>query len=483
MEKIKKMFKSVSSKNGTYSVGLTVLVLVIAVLVNLVAGQLPESMRNIDISDNGIYEISEVSEEILDELDKEVKLTVVADLDSVDQRIETFVKKYAALSKKIDLEWIDSVQHPSALQKYNTEGDIINVECEETGKSTQIAFDDIIKYDEYTYYMSGQLSETEFDGEGQLTSAIGYVTSTETKKIYRTSGHGEATFSTSVNELFSKNNLETSEINLSMNAQIPEDCDLLFLYAPSSDITDAEKTLIEDYLADGGNVYLILGTDEVDLPNLEAIMADYGLGRADGYIADMQRCYQNNYYAIFPQLTLTGDLGQGIKNEMVLLLNSHGLEKLDTEDDALTVSTFMETSTQSYAVREDGETEGQYILGAVAKKTCDTGDEDTNEDEEDAGSGDTEESEVSRLTVVASDSLISADITDQLTTLDNLTLFVNSVMNNFDDVENVAIEAKSLSVEQNTPVHAGTISLIIIFVIPIAILVIGFVTWMRRRKS
>ena len=277
MEKIKKMFKSVSSKNGTYSVGLTVLVLVIAVLVNLVAGQLPESMRNIDISDNGIYEISEVSEEILDELDKEVKLTVVADLDSVDQRIETFVKKYAALSKKIDLEWIDSVQHPSALQKYNTEGDIINVECEETGKSTQIAFDDIIKYDEYTYYMSGQLSETEFDGEGQLTSAIGYVTSTETKKIYRTSGHGEATFSTSVNELFSKNNLETSEINLSMNAQIPEDCDLLFLYAPSSDITDDEKTLIEDYLADGGNVYLILGTDEVDLPNLEAIMEDYGL--------------------------------------------------------------------------------------------------------------------------------------------------------------------------------------------------------------
>ena len=95
----------------------------------------------------------------------------------------------------------------------------------------------------------------------------------------------------------------------------------------------------------------------------------------------------------------------------------------------------------------------------------------------------TEESEVSRLTVVASDSLISSDITDQLTTLDNLTLFVNSVMNNFDDVENVAIEAKSLSVEQNTTVHAGTISLIIIFVIPIAILVIGFVTWMRRRKS
>lgn len=483
MEKIKKMFRSVSSKNGTYSIGLTALVLVAAVLVNLVAGQLPESIRNIDISDNRLYEISDVSEEILDKLDKEVKMTVIAELDSVDQRIETFVKKYAALSDKIDLEWIDSVQHPSALQEYDTDGDIINVECEETGKSTQISFDDIIQYDEYSYYMTGQMSETEFDGEGQLTSAVGYVTSTETKKIYRTSGHGEGTFSTSVSELFSKNNLETAEINLSMNAEIPDDCDLLFLYAPSSDITDDEKTLIEDYLAGGGKVYLLLGEAEVDMPNLDAIMADYGLKRADGYIADMQRCYQGNYYAIFPQLTLSGKIAQGIKNEMVLLLNSHGLEEVDTDDDALTVSTFMQTSAQSYAVREDGENEGQYILGAVSSKVCDTEQADTEESDEENDAEASEASEKAQLTVVASDSLISADITDQLTTLDNLTLFVNSVMNNFDDVENVAIEAKSLSVEQNTPVHAGAISLVIIFVIPLAVLVIGFVAWMRRRKA
>ena len=50
MEKIKKMFSSKSSRNGTYSVGLAVIVIAIAIVINLVAGQLPEKVRNIDIS-------------------------------------------------------------------------------------------------------------------------------------------------------------------------------------------------------------------------------------------------------------------------------------------------------------------------------------------------------------------------------------------------------------------------------------------------
>ena len=41
MEKIKKMFSSKSSRNGTYSVGLAVIVIAIAIVINLVAGQLP----------------------------------------------------------------------------------------------------------------------------------------------------------------------------------------------------------------------------------------------------------------------------------------------------------------------------------------------------------------------------------------------------------------------------------------------------------
>ena len=96
MEKIKKMFSSKSSRNGTYSVGLAVIVIAIAIVINLVAGQLPEKVRNIDISSNNLYDISSVSTKMLKKLDKKVDLKVITEQDSVDTRIKTFVKKYAA---------------------------------------------------------------------------------------------------------------------------------------------------------------------------------------------------------------------------------------------------------------------------------------------------------------------------------------------------------------------------------------------------
>ena len=59
-----------------------------------------------------------------------------------------------------------------------------------------ISFYDIILYDYSSYYTTGSVSESEFDAEGQLTSAVNYVSSEDSAIIYRTSGHGETTFST-----------------------------------------------------------------------------------------------------------------------------------------------------------------------------------------------------------------------------------------------------------------------------------------------
>ena len=60
---------------------------------------------------------------------------------------------------------------------------------------------------------------------------------------------------------------------------------------------------------------------------------------------------------------------------------------------------------------------------------------------------------------------------------------MNTISANFDDVQNVAIEAKSLQVTYNTMQHAGVISLFLIIGIPLIILVFGFVQWWKRRKA
>ena len=459
MKKVKEMFQSKNSRNGVYSAGLVGIVIAIVVVINLIAGQMPDSLKNIDLSDTHIYEISDTSVDMLKDLDKDIKVQVITELDSMDSRIETFVKKYASLSNHIEVEWTDSVQHPAVLQEYDTDGDIIVVSCEETGKTTTIAFSDIIQYDYSSYYTTGQMTESAFDGEGQLTSAVNYVASETESMIYRTSGQGEDTISSSISELLTKNNISTKELNLSMNPEIPEDCQLLLLNAPTSDITDDELNLISDYMENGGKVYLILGDTTKETPNLDSLMASYGLEKVDGYIADMERCYQGNYYAIFPVLSLSGDLGNGIDNKMVLMLNSLGLQKVDTEDDSVTVNAFMNSSANSYAITEDSEEKGSYILGAVATK------------------------DESKLTVLASGSIIDSQITGAFTNLDNLTLFMNTVTANFDNVDNLAIESKSLQTTYNTPLHTGSISMVTILIVPLGILLLGFVVWMRRRKA
>lgn len=58
-DRIKRLFHSAASRNGSYSIGAIVLVIVIVIVVNLIAGQLPEKVKRIDISDNRIYEISD----------------------------------------------------------------------------------------------------------------------------------------------------------------------------------------------------------------------------------------------------------------------------------------------------------------------------------------------------------------------------------------------------------------------------------------
>lgn len=88
-----------------------------------------------------------------------------------------------------------------------------------------------------------------------------------------------------------------------------------------------------------------------------------------------------------------------------------------------------------------------------------------------------------RLTVISSESMINSQITDTYTTLENLDLFMNAVTANFDKTKNIAIKAKSLEVSNNTMQHAGIISILTIFGIPLVILIYGFMRFGGREEK
>lgn len=459
MKKIKEMFGSAQSRYGTYSTLLIVVVIAIVIMINMVAGQFPESWRKIDLSNNNLYEITDQSRALLKSLDKEVELHVLADKDATDERIKIFIEKYDNLSSKVSVKWTDPILHPAVLTEYDASSNTIIVSCEETGKQTKILFEDIIIYDEYSYYYYGTYEETSFDAEGQFTSAVNYVTSENTQKIYLTTGHGEADLSSAISELIAKANFTTESSNTLMISEIPEDCDLLMLNGPTTDLTEDEKAMISEYMQNGGDVMLILAITDKDTPNLDALALEYGFQMVDGYIADTERCYRQNPYYIFPELSVSGDMAEGLESDMVLLVQSRGMKTVDPARDTITVETFMSTSSNGYAVTETSQEQGVYVLGAVATE------------------------EESQFTIVSSDSMISETITESFSNLDNNTLFMNTITENFDDVQNIAIEAKDLGITYNTMQYTGIFTLITVLGVPVAILTYGFMKWLKRRKA
>ena len=319
---------------------------------------------------------------------------------------------------------------------------------------------------------------------------MNYVTNEADHTIYQTTGHGESTLSTTITDLMEKNSYTLSEVNLLMSTSIPEDCDLLLMYAPTTDLSEDEAQMLRDYLAGGGKAMILFGdTSSADLPNLAGVLSEYGIEAADGYIADPTRCYQGNYYYIFPELSVSGELADNISSEMVLLTNAHGMNLSDPERDTISTTSFMSSSDQAYAVTEETQQQGSYALGAVATETIEsTDEEDTSESAESDSAAADDESDgedtlESRLTVISAGSLIDQSITDTFQQLENTQLFMNAVTANFEGVQNLSIEAKSLGTEYNTIQHTGVLSLLVIFGIPAVILIGGFVVWFRRRRA
>lgn len=441
-------------RKGSYSTVIMVVIIAIVIAANVMFSKLPTAARNIDVSSNDLYSIGDTTHSVLDGLKNDVEIVVIKDKESTDKRISTLLAKYADYSDHIKVTYKDPVLYPSVLTTYDTEENNIVIKCDATDKTTKVAFSDII-VTSTSYY--GSTYETSFDGEGQLTKAIDYVSNENNKLIYTISGHGESDLGKNISGLISKSNFNVKSVNLLVDNGIPDDCDMLICNQPTKDLADDELKLLREYMENGGKMTVVLADTTTKTPNFDALMADYGISKVNGYIADTERYYGQNVYQIFPNYS-SGDItGKFGPEEYTLLFGSLGLKVEKT--DGVTVDEFLTTSDKGAAVvGENDYTEGKYTLAAAATK------------------------DESRFTVFGSASIIDDDFTSYYKNLMDLQVFMNSITANFDDVSNISIDSISLQTTYNTIANGSGIGAIFIGIIPVALLILGFLRWFGRRK-
>ena len=457
-------------KKGSYMALFTIVVIAAIIIANLIIGKIPAKYRKWDLSTNQILTLGDTTKDILSKLDKDVTIHIIASPDSVDERIRSFVSLYADQSPRIRVVEDDPVLHPDVLTTLDAQQGQVLVVCEETGKKTAVSFNDIIQIDLMAYYQYQQIKETAFDGEGQITSAVSYVTNDNETAVYTLTGHQESALSATVKDALEKSGMILSDLNLMTDSTIPQDCGLLIINNPQTDISQDETTALTDYLKNGGHLLLLSGVTQNRLANLSGLCSQYGMDIKNGFVADSapRHFYNNNPFYVIPEYDFSSGLLSGVDSKQAALaIQPSGMTIQEDLRDGLTVTPFLTTSDSGILVdpATQEKTEGTYVLAAAAVETV-------NE----------EENTASVFTVIAAPELISDDILTSFPNITNLTIFMNAVSYKMPGVTTLSIPSKSLDITYNMITSGGLWSALFIIVIPVVFLITGFVVWMKRRK-
>ncbi len=458
-------------RGGAYSIAISAVVLALVVVLNVFVGALPTTLTKYDISAAKLYSITSNTKVVVNALQQDVTIYWIVQAGEEDEIIENLLGKYESLSDHIEVVKRNPDVYPTFAQQYTDEDVPNNSLVVESGeRSRYISYNDIYlsEADMYSYTYT-----TSFDGEGAITSAIDYVVTEDLPQLYVLEGHGEAELPATFADQLEKENYEQNTFSLLTEDAVPEEADCVLIYAPESDISEEEKTMLADYVAGGGKLLVSAGpTEDGTLTNLYSLLADYGVSTVDGIVVDNDR----EHYAFGAPYVLLPDLAESdITNSLIeenyyaLMPIAQGLTVGETSD--ATVTALMTTSDSAFSKaagyslstyeKEDGDTDGPFSVAVSIEA---------------AGGG---------QIVWFSSSVFLEDMYNAYSSGANVDLAMNALSSLVGEREAIAIRSKSLNYNYLTisDSTSSVLKTLLIGVFPIAYLAVGIVVVIQKRRK
>lgn len=463
---------------GVFHTGFVAAAVAVSVVLNLAVQELPATITSIDATSTKMYSLTDDTKDYLKNLEEDVTIYVLAAEGSSDTTLDETLERYEGLSDHITVEYKNPSKYPTFYQQYTDSSPTSNsmiVVSEE--RSRVVDYSDIYEYSyDYTTYSS---TVDGYDAEGQLTSAIQYVTmdSSELPVIYEIQGHGETSISGGFTEVVEKANITLSDLTLLEVDEVPDDAAAIIINAPTSDLSadDTEKVL--SYLQAGGKAILICNFQYQDLENFNSIMSTYGVSSVEGVVMEGNSSYyyQGIPYYLLPDVAST-DYTSSVSSSYIFAPYSVGLTYgedtddttytalLSTTEDAISKVDLENFTTYDY---EEGDINGPFDIAVAVEQTVDD-DNTTN------------------LVIVGSLQLFN-DSADEVVSGNNASMFKDIISTLIGDSELstsvIAAKEYSLSMITVTTAAAVGLGLSAIIVIPVLMIILGIVIWAKRRKK
>lgn len=520
LPKQKLLKNTLFAKKGGYSIALTAIVLAAIIVFNVLVTALSDRfVLEFDMTAQKENSISEENIEYIKSIDKEVDIIVCATKDNYSGYVSSFaeqsysviadasttsylnqtvklIEKYNSYNDKINVKFMDtqSSEFTKVAAEYGTEdleiGGIIVSSTREDGtkKFKKLGFNDIYQLTEDDTYASYGITTSVVTGnkiETALTSAVAYALSNKDVSVGLYVGHSTNDFTASYKDLLEKNNYKVEVLTEGVLGKISDKYDVFVIAAPTTDFIESEINEIASFLKNDGKLGKgLMVFADASAPYLTALYSylnEWGIEISDGVLYETSE----GYHIVDQPTTFVGQSTGEIKDistsQITITGNNVPMKSLwDDKTDSKTISVVecFETTVKApkgVAAGWDGAKEaekGPYSLIVESKKM--DYDDDNNEIK-------------STVTVFSSSYFLASDYNETESVANkNLALAMTDRASNIGDT-GISFVTKSITnesfYESVTESSANAVRIIFMFIIPLAVLAVGAVVFIKRRNA
>ena len=307
-----KMNKSKKFRLGTTGIVFTVIVLAIVIILNASIYALAGKFNLFaDMSKEKVWGLSESAVDILNKVkednpDAEVSIKFCAPADKLQENefLKYVYQTARSLEEKFDyisLDFLDLAGDPAAFAPYMTTAgsEIVSTSVIVTS-GDQYRVKAIRSF--FTFTEEDQSNPYAYDGEYTFVSTILQMVYAG-QKAYFTSGHGEATASSALYNLFEKSGFECITVDLKTD-DFDEGGGVIVINNPRYDFAADDNTTneikkIDRFLDDKGNLMVFTDPEWVrSLTNLNEYLTEWGIEISGGQIRDYSHTISTDGYSL-----------------------------------------------------------------------------------------------------------------------------------------------------------------------------------------
>lgn len=487
----KAFLKSRKARHGSVAIGIVIAVIAIVIVLNIICSLLVDRFPNLklDMTANSSYALQEDTADYVSHLSKDVKVTILMNKDNFEgggsymvQAVNLLEKMESGSNGKLKLGYVDLTENPTFTSAYpdvdwtdSNEKYLMVVECGDQYRVLTV--EDCFEYDEETYYYYGKMQFTGSNVEQAVVTSMLNVTTDDKVVVDMITGNNEQDYSV-IKTLLENNAYQVNEVSLATQ-ELGEDATIAFLYAPSVDLDEEAVSKLSSWLDNDGEygrtLVYVPTADMPSTPNLDELLNEWGMSVDRDYVFETSNDHlvsSRSPYAFL--VDYTDYYTEGLKNAgiPVVVSDTHAVNVTD--------------ESKAHAILNTSEKAGIYPLDA--EEDWDYNDAIKGEPISVAAEGiksNTDETE-SKLVVFGSYVMFNSNIMS-FNSYNNSSYLMNLIntVSGKDDT-GITIETKTMESTELGVADVATrsvIMVIFVIVIPIAVIVIGLVLWIRRRNK